>query len=192
MKKKIVMTVFFLFCLVWCVRIIQVNQNTEMITEYRMNEWFAMGNWNIQVAEACLYDRDEFYSRFGIDSDNYHANPEWDYRMLCVRLLVENDQKAVPVAEIYNDVSSYGFETAGWAAIGSPGLFTKVNDVHSEELLEANHSLEVWCPVEVNDICFRKKTWEKLSEKMFYMTPSLRPEKIRVLLELGNKKEEPL
>lgn len=193
MKKRLMRgTGLLLTCAVlfWCGRIYSVNQACPAMKTYHMQDEIVCNNITLTPTEAHLYNEEEFAEVFGPEAGEVLSGlKEWilvegtEFELLCVCMEASNNtDEALSWDEVMLQTEG-GFESLTWGTMSEGYLEQAMNIFYTKEL-PAHATQEIWHVAFVNRICFKDRTWEKLSDTTFYYSLLSFPEKTRIELEL--------
>lgn len=180
MKRQVIVFLILFGFLLWVIRVVNLNRENESNVMYvKQGREFYYGELAIQADEFLLLDSDEYSTYFGIKNDV--ADSE---KVACVRFTVRNDsEKTISWDDVFSVIGE-GFVCRGWGSAYDPYMGAKLNKFYSEQL-DSGMEQDIWIVTTVSRVCFRKETWENLSNMEFEYVVSLYPESVRIRLKAG-------
>ena len=186
--KKMSWLLLGIACVVWCIRIHQVNQEKREVELYHMGEEISYEQLMVTATEACLYDNTEFEERFGVDTETiqWMEPDEEEYRIIGVCLCIENCGESLITWEEISGLIGEGFEATVWRNGMNPYLGSAVSTYEGEGL-EPGATQEIWYMTTISRNSFKEKSWQRHEEQTFYFVTSLYPHKKWIELEIGKE-----
>ncbi len=184
MVKKVLLWVLLCVCVFWSCRIYSINRIKEDVHYYTMQDTIDYDGVSVQVQEAQLCTTEEFSGRFGISIDDLKVMEPSEGKFLCVCLRFTNHTGGDISWDTLMDNAGEGFETTTWCSACTPGVGAYMNVFHSGTF-EAGATQDIWFSANVAKLCFKPKNWEHIQDFPFYYVLSLKPEKIKIKLDIG-------
>ena len=177
MKRQILVFLCLLALLLWAVRVINLNRETEADIRYiEYGQEFYNGPAVVRTLQFLLLDEAAYEAQFGVVTDMGDAK-----KALCLQFEIRNESDAsITWDEVFANMGD-GFECKGWYSVYDPYMTANLNVFPSEELAPGETE-EFWLVTTVSKICFRDKTWEKLSDMEFEYVLSMYPDAVRIRL----------
>ncbi len=165
-------------CVFWISRIISINQNNPTTIYYDIGDVVDCGDLELYFVESHLDSVDDFNRRF---ETNLSDTNEYKVISLCVEVTNKSSQ-SVSWNKIV-DFLECGFESSVWGSSLNPSLCSKINVFNSDCLLK-NESHKIWFVTEVNKVCFRDDSWDRIYEYQYEYVLSLSNPKTTVRLDV--------
>ena len=177
MKRQILVFLCLLALLLWAVRVINLNRETEADIRYiEYGQEFYNGPAVVRTLQFLLLDEAAYEAQFGVVTDMGDAK-----KALCLQFEVYNGSDAsVSWDDVFANMGE-GFECKAWYSVYDPYMTANLN-VFPSEKLAPGETEEFWLVTTVSKICFRDKTWEKLSDMEFEYVLSMYPDAVRIRL----------
>lgn len=173
MKKAIAITMICVLFF-WVGRIYNINQNPPITTYYNIGDTIQCGDLELSFSESHIDELKEFNERFGND---YSTNDEIRIISICINVTNKSNNDIN-----WDDVMDFlgcGFESSVWASAIDPNLGSMVNRF-SKRSLASGKTQKIWFLSQINKICFKDTSWNKLNSFQFSYVLSLSPSKIAV------------
>ena len=179
--KRQVMVFLNLFGFLLCaIRVVNLNQEKKSNVMYvEQGQEFYYGGLAIQADEFLILNADEYDAYFDVKDDVTDGG-----KVACVQFTVRNDsENAISWDDVFS-VMGEGFVCKGWGSAYDPFMGAKLNKFYDEQL-NPGMQQDIWIVTTVSRVCFREKTWEKLSDMEFEYVVSLYPDAVRIRLKTG-------
>lgn len=177
--KKIILLLVVCVIVFWCGRIFSINQISPVNTYYNIGDTIDCGDLRLYFAESYLEDPSQFNDRFGIQNTVL----ENDYKMISICIEVTNlSDENIGWNEIFLFLE-YGFESSVWASSIDPMVGPSMNRLRGE-YLAPGESQKIWFATEIQKVCFKNSTWEKVDDYQYFYVLTSTPQKIAVTLEV--------
>ncbi len=184
MVKKVLLGVLLCACVFWSCRIYSINRVGEDVRYYTMQDTIDYDGVQVQPQEAHLYTQEEYCNRFGVSMDDLMELNVFEGKNICVCLRFTNQTGEDISWDTLMNNAGEGFESTTWSSANMPGIGQNMNIFHSETF-KPGAVQDVWFTTNVAKICFKPKNWQRIQEYPFYYVLSLKPEKIKIKLDIG-------
>lgn len=177
MKRQILVFLCLLALLLWAVRVINLNRETETDIRYiEYGQEFYNGPAVVRTLQFLLLDEAAYEAKFGVDTDMGDTK-----KALCLQFEIRNESDAsITWDEVFANMGD-GFECKGWYSVYDPYMGAGINMFSSEELAPGETE-KFWLVTPVSKSCFREKTWDELSDMEFEYVLSMYPDAVRIRL----------
>ena len=177
MKRQIMVFAILFALLIWGIRVINLNRDMKTDIQYiEYGQEFYTGPVTVRTVQFLLLDEESYEAQFGVVTDMGDAK-----KALCLQFEVYNGSDAsVSWDDVFANMGE-GFECKAWYSVYDPYMTANLN-VFPSEKLAPGETEEFWLVTTVSKICFRDKTWEKLSDMEFEYVLSMYPDAVRIRL----------
>lgn len=185
--KKTIFVLAFLGCLLWTIKIVQVNKADTSIVKYlEINETFVKDELEVTPLMGGVYTVEEYKALTGNEDMDLSFAESNGEMIICVLLHIKNISDSALRWEYVINKLDYGFESDRWMSNAISSYTNGLRIVHTEKM-ESGSEVDFWYATGINSLPFDSDHWVNIQNIQFYYVVDVYPNSTRVRIPLESE-----